>query len=106
MTGVQTCALPIWQELPHSIAVVIEEMRAVKGKTTRIRAVIFVERDSQKEIVIGEKGQMLKKVGTLARAELETILETKVFLELYVKARKNWRDDQHMLADMGCVFEV
>ncbi len=94
------------QELPHSIAVVIEEMRAVKGKTTRIRAVIFVERDSQKEIVIGEKGQMLKKVGTLARAELETILETKVFLELYVKARKNWRDDQHMLADMGCVFEV
>ncbi len=94
------------EELPHSIAVVIEEMRPVKGKTTRIRAVIYVERDSQKEIVIGEKGQMLKKTGTLARAELETLLDTKVFLELYVKARKNWRDDQNMLADMGCVFEI
>ncbi|MEI8011702.1 MAG: GTPase Era [Candidatus Omnitrophota bacterium] len=94
------------QELPHSIAVVIEEMRPVKGKTTRIRAVIYVERDSQKEIVIGEKGQMLKKTGTLARAELEVLLETKVFLELYVKARKNWRDNQDMLADMGCVFEI
>jgi GTPase len=94
------------QELPHSIAVVIEEMRPVKGKTTRIRAVIYVERDSQKEIVIGEKGQMLKKTGTMAREELEMLLETKVFLELYVKVRKNWRDDQNMLADMGCVFEI
>ena len=94
------------EELPHSIAVVIEEMRPVKGKTTRIRAVIYVERDSQKEIVIGEKGQMLKKTGIMARAELETLLGTKVFLELYVKARKNWRDDQHMLADIGCVFQI
>lgn len=94
------------EELPHSIAVVIEEMRPVKGKTTRIRAVIYVERDSQKEIVIGAKGQMLKEVGTRARQELETLLETKVFLELYVKAQKNWRDDAGMLADMGYIFDV
>ncbi len=94
------------QELPHSIAVVVEEMRPVKGKTTRIRAVIYVERDSQKEIVIGAKGQMLKKVGTLAREELEVLLETKVFIELHVKAQKNWRDDQSMLADMGCAFDM
>jgi GTP-binding protein Era len=94
------------EELPHSIAVVVEEMRPVKGKTTRIRAVIYVERDSQKEIVIGAKGQMLKKVGTMARADLEVLLETGVFLELYVKAQKNWRDDQSMLADMGYAFDM
>jgi GTP-binding protein Era len=94
------------EELPHSIAVVIEEMRPVKGKTTRIRAVIYVERDSQKEIVIGAKGQMLKEVGTRARQELETLLETKVFLELHVKAQKNWRDDSGMLADMGYILEL
>ena len=94
------------EELPHSIAVVVEEMRPVKGKTTRIRAVIYVERDSQKEIVIGAKGQMLKKVGTMAREELEVLLETKVFLELHVKAQKNWRDDQGMLADMGYAFDM
>ncbi len=89
------------QELPHAIAVVVEEMRPVKGKTTHIRAVIYVERDSQKEIVIGAKGQMLKKTGTMARSELEALLETKVFLELHVKAQRNWRDDHSMLADMG-----
>ena len=93
------------EELPHSIAVVVEEMRPVKGKTTHIRAVIFVERDSQKEIIIGAKGQMVKKVGTLAREELEVLLGNKVFLELHVKAQKNWRDDHGMLADMGYIFE-
>ncbi|MBF0330414.1 MAG: GTPase Era [Candidatus Omnitrophica bacterium] len=94
------------EELPHSIAVVIDELRPVKGKTTRIRAVIYVERDSQKEIVIGAKGQMLKKVGTMAREELEVLLETKVFIELHVKARKDWRDDHGMLADMGYILEL
>ncbi len=94
------------EELPHSIAVVVEEMRPVKGKTTRIRAVIYVERDSQKEIVIGAKGQMLKQVGTMARTDLEVLLETRVFLELHVKAQKNWRDDQSMLADMGYAFDM
>ncbi len=94
------------EELPHSIAVVVEEMRPVKGKTTHIRAVIFVERDSQKEIIIGARGQMVKKVGTMARAELEALLGNKVFLELHVKAQKNWRDDHGMLADMGYIFEL
>jgi GTP-binding protein Era len=94
------------EELPHSIAVVVEELRPVKGKTTRIRAVIYVERDSQKEIVIGAKGQMLKKVGTMARVDLEALLETKVFIELHVKSQKNWRDDQSMLADMGYAFDM
>ncbi len=94
------------EELPHSIAIVVEDMRPVKGKTTHIRAVVYVERDSQKEIVIGAKGAMLKKVGTLAREELEILLETKVYIELHVKAQKDWRDDQSMLADMGYAFDA
>ncbi len=89
------------EELPHSIAVVIDEMRPAKGKTTFIRATVLVERDSQKEIVIGAKGQMIKQVGIMARAELENLLETKVFIELYVKTSKHWRDDPMMLSDMG-----
>ena len=96
--------LAMREELPHSIAVVVDEMRPVKGKTTRISATIYVERDSQKEIVIGAKGQMIKLVGTQARVELEELMETKVFLDLLVKSRKNWRDDHHMLADLGYVF--
>jgi GTP-binding protein Era len=96
--------LQMREEVPHSIAVVVDEMRPSKGKTTRISATIFVERDSQKEIVIGAKGQMIKQVGTMARLELEQLLETKVFLDLLVKSQKNWRDDHHMLADMGYTF--
>jgi GTPase len=92
------------EELPHSIAVVIEEMRPAKGNTTFIRAVVLVERDSQKEIVIGHKGQLVKQVGTMARQDLETLLEGKVYLELFVKFRKNWRDDVSMLAEMGYAF--
>jgi GTP-binding protein Era len=92
------------EELPHSIAVEIEEMRPVKGKTTYIRAAILVERQTQKEIVIGSKGAMVKQVGSLARVELEELLETKVFLELFVKSRKNWRDDHNLLVDMGYAF--
>ncbi len=92
------------QELPHSIAVEIEEMRPAKGKTTYIRAVILVERQTQKEIVIGNKGALLKQVGSLARTDLEVLLETKVFLELFVKSRKNWRDDHNLLTDMGYSF--
>jgi GTP-binding protein Era len=92
------------EELPHSIAVEVEEMRPVKGKTTYIRAAILVERQTQKEIVIGNKGAMAKLVGSLARVELEELLETKVFLELFVKSRKNWRDDHNLLVDMGYSF--
>ncbi|MBF0595297.1 MAG: GTPase Era [Candidatus Omnitrophica bacterium] len=92
------------EELPHAIAVEVEEMRPSKGKTTYIRAVIVVERQTQKEIVIGNKGSMIKQVGSLARTDLEALLETKVFLELFVKFRKNWRDDHDLLVDMGYSF--
>ena len=92
------------EELPHSIAVSVEEIRPAKGHTTRVTAVVLVERDTQKEIVIGAGGQMIKKVGTMAREELEKLMETKVFLELLVKTRKNWRDDTSSLADQGYSF--
>lgn len=92
------------QEVPHSVSVVVEEVRPAKGKTTYISAVILVERDSQKEIVIGAGGQMVKKIGTLARTDLEQLVETKVFLELRVRSQKNWRDDPAMLEDLGYTF--
>ena len=93
------------EEVPHSIAIVIEEMRPKKGKMFYIRALVMVERDSQKEIVIGRGGLILKKVGTQARQELEIILDTKIYLEIFVKAQTHWRDDPSMLEEMGYVFE-
>lgn len=93
------------EELPHSIAVVVDGMRPAKGKTTYINATILVERETQKEIVIGSGGALIKQVGSLARADLVTLLETRVYLELFVKVKKDWRDSQHLLADMGYVFE-
>ncbi|MBF0485963.1 MAG: GTPase Era [Candidatus Omnitrophica bacterium] len=92
------------EEIPHSIAVTVDEIRPAKGKTTRITATILVERDSQKEIVIGAKGAMIKKIGMMSRAELEELMETKVFLDLLVKTQKNWRDDHYILTDMGYSF--
>ncbi|MBI5149847.1 MAG: GTPase Era [Candidatus Omnitrophica bacterium] len=88
------------EEIPHALSVVIEDMRR-KGKVTHIKALILVERETQKEIVIGKGGQVLKTVGTLARKELEELLETKVFLELYVKVQKQWRNDDSFLQELG-----
>ncbi len=91
------------EEVPHSIAVVIEKIQPRKGKTLHVQALILVERDTQKEIVIGKKGEVLKKVGMDARRDLENICESKVFLEMFVKVRKDWRDDPSLLGDMGYV---
>jgi len=88
-------------EIPHAISVVIEEMRPIKGKTTLIKALIFVERETQKEIVIGKGGQSLKRIGSFARRELEELLETKVYLECYVKVQKHWRDNVELLQELG-----
>ncbi len=89
------------EEVPHSLGVVVEDMQPRRNKVMHIKALILVERDSQKEIVIGKNGSVLKKAGTLARVELEDLLETKVFLELYVKVQKKWRDDASLLQDIG-----
>jgi len=88
-------------EIPHSLGVVIEGMRPVRGKTMNIKALIFVERDTQKEIVIGKNGANLKKAGTLARKDLEELLEMKVFLECHVKTQERWRDNVMLLQEYG-----
>lgn len=89
------------EEIPHSLAVAIEEMTPRKKNVLYLRAVILVERESQKEIVIGKKGEVLKQAGSLARRELEEILEKKIFLELYVRFQKGWRNNEMVLQELG-----
>jgi GTP-binding protein Era len=89
------------EEVPHSIAVAIEDMRVQENGVVYIGAVIFVERDSQKGIVIGKQGALLKEVGKLARRDIELLLGSRVFLELWVKVKKDWRNQERMLKDLG-----
>ncbi len=91
------------EEVPHSLAVFVEEFTERSKKLVYIRAEIFVERESQKEIVIGKAGSVLKAVGTKARGELEALLEKKVFLELNVKVKENWKDNLSLLKELGYV---
>ena len=87
-------------ELPYDITVEIEKFE-LDGKLYRIAARIFVDKDSQKSIVIGQNGDMLKKIGKESRQSIEGFLEAKVFLELWVKVRKGWSDDKRALASLG-----
>lgn len=89
------------EELPHSIAVTVEEIEERPNGVLAIRAVIRVERDSQKAIVIGKGGEILKRVGTEARQELERLLGSKVHLETFVKVETNWQRSAHMLDRLG-----
>ena len=90
------------EEIPHSVAVVIESMKRDElTDKVHIRATIIVERDSQKGIIIGKQGAMLKKIGSMARRDIELMLGDKVFLETWVKVKKNWRDKKLDLADFG-----
>jgi GTP-binding protein Era len=84
------------QEVPHAVAVVVDEWKD-QPKLLRISATIYVERTGQKAIVIGAKGATLKKIGTLARQEMETMFSRKIFLELFVKVRKDWRESPEFL---------
>lgn len=94
-------ALLIYQkEVPYSIEVVVEEFKD-ESEILRIRAIIMVERDSQKGIVIGHKGESLKRLGTLARKDIERFFEKKVFLQLYVKVEKDWRNRDNLLKAFG-----
>ena len=87
-------------ELPHSIAVLVEEMQ-VEGNLTKIYADVYVERDSQKSIVIGTRGARLKDVGVKARTQIETLLGTKVYLDLHVRVAKEWQRDPKQLRKLG-----
>lgn len=90
------------EEIPHSIAVVMDSLeRRGDGNTVYIAATIIVERDSQKGIVIGKQGKMLKEVGRMARIDIEALLGSKVFLELWVKVQKDWRNKSNQLRDFG-----
>ena len=88
-------------EVPHSVAVVIDSMKRKPDEKVQIQATIIIERDSQKGIIIGKGGAMLKKIGTQARKDIERLLGDKVFLELWVKVQKDWRDKQVYLTDFG-----
>ncbi|WP_281888203.1 GTPase Era [Paenibacillus sp. YYML68] len=89
------------EEIPHSIAVGIEDMKVQDNGVVYIGAVIYVERDSQKGIIIGKKGALLKEVGQKARADIEALLGSRVFLELWVKVKKDWRNKDVVLKDLG-----
>jgi GTPase len=89
------------EEVPHSIAVQIEDMRVQENGVVYIGAVIYVERDSQKGIIIGKKGALLKEVGQQARKDIEQLLGSKTFLELWVKVKKDWRNQDRVLKDLG-----
>jgi len=89
------------QEVPHSVAVVVDQWQEEPPGLTRIAMTIFVEREGQKGILIGSRGAMLKKIGTLARVEIEQVLGRKVFLELFVKVRANWRENPEFLNQLS-----
>ena len=90
------------EEVPHSIAVVIDSIeRRENSDTVYVAATIIVERDSQKGIIIGKRGQMLKEIGQRARVDIEALLGSKVFLELWVKVQKDWRNKMGQLRDLG-----
>ena len=88
-------------EIPHAVAVDIEEMTTRPKGDVYIRAVIYVERESQKGIVIGTKGALLRTIGAQARTDVETLLGSKVYLDLWVKTRKDWRNRATALREFG-----
>jgi len=91
-----------YEEIPHSVAVIVDEMTEEEGgKIVRISATVFVERTSQKSIIIGKSGEMIKKIGRAAREDIENFLSRHVYLDLWVKVRRKWKKDAGALEDMG-----
>nr|WP_319218123.1 GTPase Era [uncultured Trichococcus sp.] len=89
------------EEVPHSVAVVVESMLRNEDDKVHVHATIIVDRASQKGIIIGKGGKMLKEVGVRARRDIEAMLGDKIYLELWVKVQKDWRDKQNYLQDYG-----
>ena len=89
------------EEIPHSVAVEVLTWTEREDGLVTIQANIYVERDGQKGIIIGKGGALLKEVGSGARREIEDLLGTKVFLELWVKVRKDWRRNEKILRELG-----
>jgi GTP-binding protein Era len=92
------------EEVPHSVAVAIDRLETSQN-LTRVLATIHVERDSQKGILIGKKGQMLKSIGSDARQQMQKLIHGKIYLELFVKVQPKWRQSQHRLQELGYQVE-
>jgi GTP-binding protein Era len=90
-----------FQEVPHAVEVIVEEIERPREGTARVRALIWVESDSQKGILIGAHGSMIKAIGTAARKELERALDARVHLDLSVRVRRDWRSDDALLDRLG-----
>ncbi|MCH5212789.1 MAG: GTPase Era, partial [Oscillospiraceae bacterium] len=88
------------EEVPHGIAIEITRMRD-KGRLAEIHATIYCERKSHKGIIIGKNGEMLKKIGTMARGDIEKMLDKKVYLELWVKIKTDWRNSDFLIKNFG-----
>ncbi len=101
----EACLHHLREEIPHGVNIRIDEFTERGERGAYIAATVFVERESHKGIVIGEGGVMLKKIGSAARAEIESMSGRKVFLELRVKVEKDWRDDENSLRRFGYKIE-
>jgi GTP-binding protein Era len=98
----EQCFLKLQDEIPYGVAVLIDSFEEKEApEPVVIKATLFVEKDSQKGIVIGAGGQQLKAIGSASRAEIEKLVDQKVFLELWVKVLKNWRKDEDVLKRLG-----
>jgi GTP-binding protein Era len=93
------------EEIPHGVAVVIESFEE-SSKLIKIRAEIFCEKESHKPIIIGKRGDMLKKIGSMAREDMEKLFGVKVFLDLWVKVKENWREQNAAIANFGFKDEM
>jgi GTP-binding protein Era len=90
-----------FQEIPHAVEVIVEEIEPLQDGMTRVRALIWVESNSQKGILIGAQGSMIKAIGTAARKELQRALDSRVHLDLSVRVRRDWRGDEGLLDRLG-----
>ncbi len=89
------------EEVPHAVAVEVQEWKEKENGVITVRAVIYVEREGQKGIIIGKKGEMLKTIGSQARRDIEQLTGRRVFLEVWIKVKKGWREDRKMLDALG-----
>ncbi|NTW05779.1 MAG: GTPase Era [Peptococcaceae bacterium] len=89
------------QEIPHSVIVEIEDIEKMSDEMLEVRAIIYVERDSQKGIIIGKNGSMLQEIGKRARQEMEALLGSRIYLELFVKVKSDWRNNEKFLRGFG-----
>lgn len=92
------------EEVPHSVAVEVDELARRREDLVYVKASVYVERDSQKGILVGEGGRMLREIGRLAREDIEALLGSKIYLDLWVKVKKDWRDKPTILRQLG--YEV